>query len=212
MTNEEKDTPDSGHAIKVKSEQISIHPDLAEFLDVEIWDVLIQHAFTHNVVECISNTIVLPVTQKKGMKKNKHYYLVGLIPFFMALERKGCKEYRVVIVDQPPKLDLLVGNIYQLMPIKRGIIDSVILAALLEQTNACPEAVSARINFVESTKCGGKFIDPIEAVTGYKKSRRVDKLLHETPLPDSVVELLQLLGIRINSDNIDDPEVIEEIA
>ena len=208
MTNEENE---AGHAIKVNAENISIHPGLAEAMDAEVWDELIQYAFTHNVIQCISNTLVFPVSLKKGTKKNKHYHLVGLIPFFMALERKGRKEFCVVIVDEPTKLDLLVGNIYQLMPIKRGIVDSAVLAALLEKINACPEAISARMNFIESTKYGGKFIDPIQAVTGYKKSRRVDKLLHETPLPDSVIELLKLLDIRMNDDAIDGPEVIEEI-
>lgn len=208
MTNEENE---AGHAIKVKAEDISIHPGLAESLDVEIWDELIQHAFTHNVVECISNTLVFPVAPKKGMKKNRHYHLVGLIPFFMALERKGCKEFCIAIVDEPPKLDLLVGNTYQLMPIKRGIVDSAVLAALLEKTNACPEAISAKMNFIESTKCAGKFLDPIQAVTGHKKSRRVEKLLNETPLPDSVIELLKLLDIRIEDDAIGDPEEIEQI-
>jgi len=189
---------ETGNAITISSEQISIHPDLEEFMNGEIMGQLVQYSFTHKTAGCIANTLVLPVVLKKGLRKNKHYHLVGAISYFLMMERKGYSQFKVAIIDEPPKLDLLIGNIYQLMPLKRNDVNNAILAALVEVANTHEEARDSGMNFIESTKYRGKFIDPVESITGFRKGKRVEKLLKEAHhLPGKVIEMLKALGIDI---------------
>ena len=193
------ETIEAGNAITVSGDQVSIHPDLATTLNGVILNELTQHSFTHNVVSCISKTIIFPVVPKKGARKNKHYHLIGLIPFFAMMERKGHKEFMVSIVDEPTSPELIIGNAYQLGAVKRSLIESAILAAVLEVVNNSPEAKSSNMNFVECEAGNGNF-DPMVTAAGFKKGARTIKAFKEVCLPEPVIELLKVLGIDLEEE------------
>lgn len=200
MTNETvEEVIETGNAISISSDQISIHPALAAVLDETVMAELIQYSFTYQVTHCMANTVVFPVIPKKGMKKNRHYYLIGLVPYFCMLERKGHKQFKVAIVDEPSNLDLVIGNTYQMMPLKRGIVANAILAALVEKTNNSPVAIQSGVNFIELENCNRrkKCKDPLETVTGFKMQGLMQTLRKEQ-LSESAVELLKVLSICLN--------------
>lgn len=201
MTNENatNETVETGNAITVSADQISVHPDLATTLDEVVLNELTQHSLTHNVVSCISNTVVFPVVPKKGARKNKHYHLIGLTPYFHMMERKGHKEFRVAVVDEPSILDLKIGNAYQLTVARRGQIEDAILAAVLELANSSLEAKQAKMNFVECETGNGKF-DPMETVAGFKRGARIIKALKGAGLSAPVVAVLKILKIDFEED------------
>lgn len=192
---------ETGNAITVSADQLSVHPDLTETMDEVVLNELTQHSLTHNVVSCISNTLVFPVVPKKGARKNKHYHLVGLTPYFHMMERKGHKEFRVAVVDEPSTLELKVGNAYQLTVTKRGQIEDAILAAVLNLVNNSLEAKQAKMNFVECEAGNGKF-DPMETVAGFKRGARIIKALKNAGLSDPIIDVLKVLNIDLEDESV----------
>lgn len=207
--NTETEVVEAGNSFNISADQISIHPNLANAFDASVMDELIQHSFTFQVISSISETIVFPVIVKKGMKKKKHYYIVGLVPFFSMLGRKGQKEFRVTIVPEPSELGMVIGNTYQLMPLKRGNVANAILAALVDHTNNSSEVRQSGMNFIEMENYNRnkKFKDPLETMTGFKMRGILQTLRKET-FPESVVNLLKELGIYIKKDV--SPEDVEK--